>query len=115
MLRSIIDCVAVHITNARGSGKSHLSAPPSQLGCYSNIGALRLSSYSAKLWQLAKCVGHAMATVEGNFLEKLMKAFSVLEKQSSVNTKDFIDAIEKLFPVFDHLGNFFCIFITLWR
>lgn len=56
-----------------------------------------------------------MATTEGNFLEKLMKAFNVLEKQSSVNTEDFIDAIEKLFPVFDHLGNPLYIFSILWQ
>ncbi len=46
-----------------------------------------------------------MAAKEENFLPRLMKAFTVLEQQSSVNTKDFIDAIEKLFPVFDHLGK----------
>ena len=46
-----------------------------------------------------------MAAKEENFLPRLMKAFNVLEQQSSVNTKDFIDAIEKLFPVFDHLGK----------
>ena len=48
-----------------------------------------------------------MPAKEEKFLEKLTKAFSVLEKQSSVSTKDFIDAIEKLFPVFDHLGESF--------
>lgn len=41
---------------------------------------------------------------EEPFLEKLTRAFAGLEAQSTVNTRDFTDAIEKLFPVFDHLG-----------
>lgn len=45
-----------------------------------------------------------MAKKEEPFLEKLTRAFGNLEAQSKVNTKDFTDAIEKLFPVFDHLG-----------
>ena len=45
-----------------------------------------------------------MAKKEEPFLERLTRAFAHLEAQSKVNTRDFTDAIEKLFPVFDHLG-----------
>ena len=45
-----------------------------------------------------------MAASEETFLQKLTRAFAALEAQSSVSTRDFTDAIETMFPVFDHLG-----------
>ena len=45
-----------------------------------------------------------MAGSEETFLQKLTRAFAALEAQSSVSTRDFTDAIETMFPVFDHLG-----------
>ena len=55
-----------------------------------------------------------MASKQEPFLEKLANAFGLLEKQSSVNTRDFTDAIEKLFPVFDHLGGASRNFKAFW-
>ena len=46
-----------------------------------------------------------MAGTEETFLQKLTRAFAALEAQSSVSTRDFTDAIETMFPVFDHLGT----------
>lgn len=46
-----------------------------------------------------------MAGSDETFLQKLTRAFATLEAQSSVSTRDFTDAIETMFPVFDHLGT----------
>ncbi|CAK0783144.1 hypothetical protein CVIRNUC_006340 [Coccomyxa viridis] len=48
-----------------------------------------------------------MAGSDETFLQKLTRAFATLEAQSSVSTRDFTDAIETMFPVFDHLGTVF--------
>jgi hypothetical protein len=56
-----------------------------------------------------------MTDKEEPFLEKLTRAFAHLEAQSKVNTKDFTNAIEKLFPVFDHLGMASRILLILSR
>lgn len=46
-----------------------------------------------------------MADQGGNFLPALTTAFKTLDAGSHIYTKEFADAVEKILPIFDTLGE----------
>jgi hypothetical protein len=51
------------------------------------------------------------ATMEEKYLERLTRAFLSLDAERNVSTKEFIEAVDAIMPVFDYLGkqkSFYC-------